>query len=121
MANNQLTATSGSGTQGTDQNPQASVASGTPTAQAGSVQPGTATSLLTGGTTGVALQTTPLSTVSLDNTTAQTQTAPRTAQALPARHHINPVLLSLSVVLCLIAIALFWFTTRTAKNTTDYS
>jgi hypothetical protein len=120
MANDQLTASSGSGTQTTTQSPQSSVQSGTPTAQASSVQPGTATSLLTSGG-GVALHATSLSTVSLNNTTAQTQAAPQTAQMLPTHRHINPVLLSFSVVLCLIAIGMFWYTARSAKNTTDYS
>ena len=102
------------GQQTATQNPQAvptqTVGAST---QSGGVQPGTDRSLLT-SPNGVSLNATPLTTVSLDTGT-QVESQPA---ALPAHHHANPVFFSVSIILCVIAIGLFWATTRSAKNTT---
>ncbi len=119
MAQSQLTAGTGTGTQTSTQSPQGATGqTGAPAAQTGSVQPGTATSVLT-SSGGITLQNTPLTTVNLGAST-QAATAAAAPVAAP-KHHFNPVLFGVSVLLCLIAVALFWATMRSAKNTTDYS
>jgi hypothetical protein len=79
------------------------------------VQPGTSTTLLT-SQGGVNLHASQLTTVNLAaGTQAQSQPA-----AQPPKHHINTVLLSASILFCLIAVGLFWTISRSAKNTTKY-
>src|SRR5580765_1030313 len=115
----QLTATSGSGTQTTTGTPQsvpitAGFGGGT---QASGVQPGTATSLLN-SSQGVELTPTALPSVSLDSTT----TAGKTTSVIPLAakpHHLNLGLLGISAVLVVVAIVLFWSMNRSAKNTTE--
>ncbi len=115
MAQPRLTTVPGSGTQTTTQTPQAATnQTGSLAAKSGAVQPGTASSVLTSSNGGIALQSTPLTTVSLSAITSQAP-APVT---VPAKHHLNPVLMGVSVLLCLIAVAMFWATMRSAKNTT---
>jgi hypothetical protein len=64
---------------------------------------------------GVPLANTPLSVVSL---TAGTTTTTSQPAAPPTQHHINPVLLGFSIVLFVLAIAMFYATSRSVKNTT---
>lgn len=103
--------------QATTQNPQTAPTQtiGAST-KSGGVQPGTATSLLT-DSQGVSLQTRPLTTVSLAAGTPS-QTSSTTA-AKPAQHHVTPALFIIPVVLCLVAAAMFWAMSRSAKSTTD--
>jgi len=118
MANSTtLTTGTNSGTQGTTQSPQSAIqpsgfAAGTPSS---SVQPNVAGSQLnTGGTSGISLQTTQLSTLSLSSST--------TASVKPATvtpHHNSPFLASLAIILFVLAIGMFWYTSHTAKNTTN--
>jgi len=117
MASTPLTASNGSGTQTATQSPQ-TVGGSAATARSTSLQPGTATSLLT-SQNGVALRPTPLSTVNLN---ASTQAAPSQTSPLtnPASHHLNPILIVLCVIFLAAAFILFWTTNRSAKNTTEY-
>lgn len=102
--------------QATTQNPQTAPTQtiGAST-QSGGVQPGTSTSLLT-DSQGVSLQTRPLTTVSLAAGTSQTSS---TSAAKPAQHHVSPSLFIIPVVLVVIAAAMFWAMSRSAKSTTD--
>lgn len=114
MAENQLTTTSsGSGTQTSTESPQASVGSSNQTAEASGIQPGTSTSLLSGSQGGVALHGVPLTVVNLDSK-AQTQAN----VTVPPVKHQNPALYGVSGLLFVVAIAMFWITARSAKNTT---
>ena len=111
--------------QANTQSPQTSAAAGTgsPAAAPGkSVQPGTATSLLSGpggGSDGIPLSSTVLPVASLNSSTQTT-----TAQAQPAttksQHHPNAILLGIVAVLVVLAVAAMWLTQRSAKNTTHY-
>ncbi|HXR49626.1 MAG TPA: hypothetical protein VN778_01210 [Verrucomicrobiae bacterium] len=108
-----LSTTTGSGTQTTTQSPQASTGTTGTTESSSSVQPGTATSLLS-SQNGMPLHASALTTVNLTGATqAQTSQA-----APPSKHHINGGLLGISLALFVIAIALFWFTSRPVKSTT---
>lgn len=110
-----LTTTSNSGEQTTTQSPQASVGSAPATAQAGSVQPGTANNLLT-SQNGQSLSPTPLSTIDLSGGAAST--GQLALQPTAVKHHFNPVLGGAAVLLFVVAVALFWSTSRSVKNTT---
>lgn len=114
MAQEQLTTTTGSGTQTATQTPQAAGTSGASTAAASGVQPGTATSLLNNTQGGIALKDSPLSIVGLGQQTQSqaTQTVPHSAR------HTSPVLFGFSIILFAVAIAMFWATARSAKTTT---
>ena len=115
-----LSISSGSGgSQATTQSPQSLVGSGSGTASTGSVQPGTATSLLT-STSGIALHPAQLSTVSFNSASATASSAPAVATTLPPKHHLNSGLLAISIGLVVIAAAAFLMISRSAKNTTDY-
>lgn len=119
MADTQLTTTgSGSGAQAATQSPQSVGQSPSSGAQASSVQPGTATSLLN-GQSGVTLRTTALSTVNLDGGNAASTAASLPANP-PAKHHANPALFGFSGLLLVVAVVLFWTTSRSVKNTTQY-
>jgi hypothetical protein len=118
MATDQLSASSGSGTQGSTQSPQSagSTATGAPTS---SVQPGTATALLNNGQGGVPLHGTALSTVNLaPATAAATVTVQPPLPGMPAKHHINTPLFGMAILLFVVAAVLFWTTGRSVKNTT---
>lgn len=116
-SNSQLTATSNpsAGSQSTTNSPQPTVAAnsvsgGTPS----SIQPGTATSVLTSAG-GIPLTAKALSTVNLSATSTQATTA-----AQPSQHKTNSGLLAFPFILVVVAAVSFWLTTRSAKNTTKY-
>lgn len=113
-----LSITSGSGSQTSTQSPQGLVSTGTRTEAASTVQPGTASTLLSPNT--ISLNNTRLSIVNLNisPTTAKTSKVVATDTA-PPKHHTNYGLLSVSIVLLVVALYLFWMTTRSAKSTTD--
>ncbi len=111
----QLTTTNSSGTQATTQSPQSAGAASTAAANSSSLQPGTATRVLdSGANDGVPLSTTPLTTVNF-NRAANIQAT--TAPVVPDRH-VNPAFFSITVILVLVAVALFWWISRSEKNTT---
>jgi hypothetical protein len=106
-----LTATSATGNQSSAQNPQSAGSAVTGT-NGSSVQPGTNASALT-STGGVPLQSGQLSTVPLaTQATGATQT-------VSTQHHKNPVLSGVSIVLFVVAIALFALLARADKTTTE--
>ena len=107
-----LPITNSSDGQTSTQNPQAASAANSAAAQTSAVQP-TSTSGLVSNSQGVALHSTDLPGVPLTNTSTAQPVA-----AVPARH-IHPGLIGISVFLFIIAIVLFWWTGRSAKNTTD--
>ncbi|HVA11498.1 MAG TPA: hypothetical protein VNG32_05035 [Candidatus Dormibacteraeota bacterium] len=115
-----LSISSGDGGQTSTQSPQGLVGSGSTTAAASNVQPGTATTLLTTGS-GIALYPTQLPTVSV-NTAPQTTTTstPVVATTIQTKHHISGGLLGISAGLFIVALVVFWIITRSAKNTTNY-
>lgn len=121
MEVNQLkaaTSSGGSADQATTQNPQtAAPQSDNAAAPAQSVQPGTATSLLA-SQTGLALTPGALTTVDLSSATASQATATKPAAKPLQSQHLNPILLVLSIGLCVVAVVLFWIMSRSAKNTT---
>jgi hypothetical protein len=117
-----LNTVSGSGSQSTTQSPQNLVNTTNNTEAATSVQPGTATSLLT-TPNGIQLAPVQLSTVNLNNSSASTRAAASkvaVVTTVPPKHHLNSTLLGLSIGLFVLAIATFWFVTRSEKNTTNY-
>jgi hypothetical protein len=94
-----------------------------PTANAAlssNVQTGTASSLLT-AQTGILLKQTAPTTVSLNNTSLGTPITQTPTTTHSSKHHINVVLLGACIVVVVIAVAVFWIITRSAKNTTNYS
>jgi hypothetical protein len=103
------------------QSPQLSVGSGLPAATpAKNVQPGTATSLLSGaggGSQGIALNSTILPVANL-NTTAQTGSVSEQQKTTGTTHHPNTALLVIAAALVVLAVISLWFTRRSAKNTT---
>jgi cobalamin biosynthesis Mg chelatase CobN len=109
-----LTATTNSGSQSTTQSPQTAGAGNNSTAQTGSVQPGTAANVLT-SQNGISLQQTQLSTVSL-----AAPSATQTGVSATPKHHFNPFLLIVAVILFLVAAGFFWNTMRSVNSTTDY-
>ena len=112
-----LTTTTGSGTQTTTGTPQSVGAPTTSAAKAGSVQSGTARSLLT-SSQGVSLSNTPVTTVSLNATATNATTSAQTVNTSPTSHAINPVALGFCGLLFVAAVLLFFVTSRSAKNTT---
>ena len=118
------TSTSGDiASQSNTQSPQVSAGSGSaPTAAAKSVQPGTATSLLSGvsgGSQGIPLSNTVLPVASL-NTAAQTTASITKPTVASKPHHPNIVLVVIVVALAVLAIVSMWLTHQSAKNTTEY-
>jgi hypothetical protein len=108
------TTTTESGTQTATQSPQAASGAGFNGTSASGVQPGTASTLLTQASGGVPLHGGSLTTVNINAATAsQVQPA-----AVAPKHHVNPALFGMSVLLFAVAIALFWLTSRSEKNTT---
>ena len=117
MATKQLTTTSaGSGVQSTTQTPQSAGQGADGGAQSSSVQPGTATALLN-NSGGVPLGGAVLTTVSLNGATPATVSSVSPASS-PPKHHVNMALLGSSTLLLAVALALFWLTSRSVKNTT---
>ncbi len=119
MAANQLTTTTSSEDQATTQNPQLAGQPATNGAQSSSVQPGTATDLLS-SRGGVPLQEKVLPSVNLGATTSSVavRPEPRPEPKPVAKHHVSVVLFGLPVLLVLVAIALLWAVRRSAKNPT---
>lgn len=120
------TTTSGDiSSQANTQSPQLSAGSGSaPTATAKNVQPGTATSLLSGaagGSDGIPLNSTVLPIANL-NTSAQTATtiAQPKAAGVSKQHHPNAAILVIVAALVVLAIVTTWLTHQSAKNTTEY-
>ncbi len=110
----QLPTANSSGTQNTTQNPQNSVQTGSLADQTGSVQTGGLNSLLE-SQNGIPLQNTYSSAINLSSPITQTST-----QADQGAHHTpNYLLLGGSGLLFVVAIVLFWTSSRSAKNTTD--
>ncbi|HSX46130.1 MAG TPA: hypothetical protein VLG27_03980 [Candidatus Saccharimonadia bacterium] len=113
----ELNTTTNSGGQNTStaplQSSQQSLGGGTP---AGSVQPGTGSSLQ--GTSGSALSGTgiPLSVLTSGTTTSQTHA--QTAVAATPEHHANGVLLGFAGLLIIVALVLFFVAGRPVKSTT---
>ncbi|HUY85286.1 MAG TPA: hypothetical protein VMU97_02100, partial [Candidatus Dormibacteraeota bacterium] len=69
---------------------------------------------------GVTLHGTALSTVNLTTPAPALPLATSTAApARPAKHHVNPVLFGLPALLVVVAVVLFWVTSRTVKSTTE--
>ena len=115
MTDSNLSTTSGTGAQNNTQDPQTagnSAASGSPTA---SVQPGIVGSL-DSGTGGVPLTSQSLPTIALTPTTASVVTV--APVALPQHHHFGSLLIGISIILFIAAVALVATTFLPAKNTT---
>ena len=108
-----LNTTTSTGFQKDTGTPQASasasdVAGGTPS----TIQPSSNGSLLVSNN-GIPLQVSPVTTVAVAPTSAQT------SAVTPVRdHHINATLLGFSVLLFIVGIALFYFMGRADKSTT---
>jgi hypothetical protein len=115
MQSQQLSTVNGSGNQSVTQDPQ-TVTSQTAIAgtQTSNVQSQPSVNLFT-GTGGVSLNPVPLTTVNLTSTKTTTVATP----APKPTTHINYAMLSVSTVLFIVAVALFWFTSRSAKSTTE--
>jgi hypothetical protein len=110
-----LTTSPGSGTQTSTQSPQsANQGGGLTNANASYFQTGSPASMLT-SQNGITLQQTPLSVVNINSTTA----TPKVQVTTQPKHHVNGLFLGLSLVLFLVAMALFWLTIKSANNTTD--
>lgn len=121
MANSELTTGSGGDTQTTAGNLQS-------TGQlqsAGQTQlPGT--SNVQGSAVGSQINIAPAQGIVLTNNLGQTGSASVSQStgilSAPIKpHHFNVALISLPLLLVVLAAGLFWFTARSAKNTTDYS
>lgn len=115
-----LNTTTGSGTQSATGTPQSVGSQNTNAATSGSVQPGTASNLLSnpaaGSTAGISLTGSQVTTVDLTGTSATTQTATTQPPAQP--HHVNTVALGVCAVLAIVAVLVFVSMSRSAKNTT---
>lgn len=109
----QLLTAPGSGSQNATQDPQSSPQALGLAAQTDTVQTGAPTSLLV-SQNGILLHSALVPTVNLDASATTTSTT--TVQA--THHGPNPTLLGFAGLLFLIAIVLFWSTSRSAKTTT---
>ena len=115
-----LSISGGSGSitsQANTQTPQTSVGPASNAAPAGRVQQGTASSLLTTSNGGISLTPHALPTVTVSATTTTTAQSSQPEPA-PAKHHLNPLLLGLAILLFVIAAIAFVLISRSAKNTT---
>lgn len=114
-----LNITSSDGQQYRTGNPQTVPSAPGPTAESGSVQPGTSKDLLNGGE-GVNLGSPALTTVNLDSDPSQirTQTGAQVRPATIARppHHVSAAWLAIPVILVLAAAGMFWAMTRSARS-----
>lgn len=116
-----LSITSSDGQQNVTSNPQtAPVAAPGAAAKSGSVQPGTADSLLK-SQQGIGLGSTTLTTVQLDGNPAQvrTQTQSQAKSDTKPSHHVDAVWLIIPVIFVLVAAGMFWYISRSAKSTTN--
>ena len=114
-----LSITSGGGTQTTTQSPQGLASSGTSAEAATSVQPGTASTLLT-TPTGISLGPSQVATVPIASTATASSTKTAAVATVQPKHHTNDILLGGAIALLIIAFAAFYMITRSAKNTTYY-
>jgi len=115
MASNQLTTTSNSlSSQTVTQSPQTATGSNGASPLSGSVQPGTAVSLLNSNV-GMQLHGTALTTINLS--TSNSTSATPTLQSAQ-KHHIYIPLFGLSALLVLVAIVLLSTANRSVKTTT---
>jgi hypothetical protein len=107
------------GTQSSTQSPQSLVNQGTSTEASSSVQPGTATSLLT-TSNGISLGPSQLSTVTIGNgASSSSHTTQTVASASPPKKHTpNYVLLGVAGLLLVVAVVVSIIFTLNAKNTT---
>jgi hypothetical protein len=112
MAETQLPAVTSSGSQTNTQSPQ-SAGPATSTTNAGSVQPGTANSLLTSNN-GVSLTPTQVTTVSLGQSAGSTPVTP------VSKHHFNSALMGISILLFVMAVIMFKFAGNSGKNHNQY-
>ncbi|HWB38688.1 MAG TPA: hypothetical protein VG604_00410 [Candidatus Saccharimonadales bacterium] len=122
MASDQLTTQAGSGTQ--------TPASGN-LQSTGQLQNagrdsdiGSSSNSVQAGNVGSDINVVPSQSITLTNNLGQSSSASiSTAPTVPlsAKHHFNPVFLGFPAVLILIAVAMFWFTKQSSKNTTEYS
>ena len=111
MAATSLTTGLGDGNQSTTQTPQSAGRAATGGTDSDKVQSGTPSDILN-NQQGIELKPAPLTTVDLN----QTATVQAAKPSHP--HHINPVLGVFSLALFVVAIALFWITSRSVKKTT---
>jgi len=87
-------------------------------ANSSTVQPETANSLLSSQQGGVPLHGTSLSQVSLSTPAPALPLATAATTAAKPVHHANTVLLGFSGLLFVVAVVLFWTTSRSVKSTT---
>lgn len=113
MAETPLSTSPGGGSQTTTQSPQTAGSTGNGGGISSEVQPGTASDLLK-SQNGIQLKDTPLTTVSL----APASSSAQTAAVETHHHHINPALGAFSITLFVVAVVLFWLTSKSAKTTT---
>lgn len=100
------------------QTPQSSVGPATGATSSGNVQPGTASSLLsTSSAQGISLQNQTLPTVTVNGSSTGTIQQPA-KQTGSTSHHANGLLIGIAAVLLVAAIAFFWTTAQSEKNTT---
>lgn len=117
-----LSITGGNGSvtgQAQTQTPQASVGPASKAAPARSVQAGTASSLLTTKSGGIALTNQQLPTVTVSGTTTGSRQSSQPEPATPVQRDVNPVLLAFAVALLVAALIIVWRINRSAKNTTN--
>ncbi|MGZ6005581.1 MAG: hypothetical protein ACXWLH_05555 [Candidatus Saccharimonadales bacterium] len=115
MADNSLNTTTGSGSQSATQSPQSSVTStDTNSAASSGVQPSVNQDALL-NQQGIQITNTQPNTISLGDTTSSSTSTPVN---IPNSHHINPALAGFSIALFVVAIVLFWVTSRPVKTTT---
>ena len=107
------------GQQNATQNPQTVPSAPGASTRSGGVQPGTATSLLT-STQGETLHPQTLTTVSLASDPRTVRTTTSSVQpAPPQAHKVNAVWVAIPLVICLVAVVVFWAMSRSAKSTTN--
>lgn len=121
MEDNELTVSGGSTNsagQASNQSPQQSTNNTFVGARSSAVQPGTASAALTNNQ-GIQLESQPLTAVNVGNTASSQTTATKPALT-PDNSKINPVLLVLTLLFIVVAIAMFWAIQRSVKSTTKY-
>jgi hypothetical protein len=111
-----LSATSGSGTQSTTQDPQSTNQANNLGAQNSGIQTSIPSNALESEEGGIPLYSTPIPTVNLNQSIQAPAASAKTVQT--THHAVNPVMLGFAGILLLVAIILFWNISRSAKNTT---